>query len=216
MSQRTGGLPIPYFNDDLKTLRISFRKEELFPGVNPSSRIKPKAIMNVRPSITARKIYGTPRFVNWAITPPANVPVSIATPEAIAPLARTDSRVPLYFADFKPSTSHASVAPEKNVKPRPSSIETNAHAQNGPLVCHIKRYRIVDTKSVAEPSRYDARRPSVSAAIPVGNSNNTWPAVKKALAAKAWVMPRPASSRNRVLMPQMKDDAKVDSSVSAT
>ena len=34
------------------------------------------------------------------------------------------------------STSQASTAPEKKVKPRPSSSETSAHAQNGPSICH--------------------------------------------------------------------------------
>ena len=33
------------------------------------------------------------------------------------------------------STSHASTAPEKNVKPRPIRIETSAHAQNGASIC---------------------------------------------------------------------------------
>src|SRR6266545_1488648 len=47
----------------------------------------------------------------------------------------------------RPSTSQASVAPEKNVKPSPSSIELSAHAQNGPWLRHIQKYRRVDTKS---------------------------------------------------------------------
>ena len=33
------------------------------------------------------------------------------------------------------STSHASTAPEKNVKPRPMRIETTAHCQNGASTC---------------------------------------------------------------------------------
>ena len=61
---------------------------------------------------------------------------------------------------------------------------------------------------MADPSRYDVRRPRVSATTPVGTSKSTWPAVKKALAAKASVMLRPASSRNSVLMPQMKRRGK--------
>ena len=75
---------------------------------------------------------------------------------------------------------------------------------------------MVETNSVAAPSRYDVRRPTVSATTPVGTSKSTSPAVKNAFAANAWVMVRPASSRKRVLIPQMNDDAKVESSVSAT
>ena len=36
------------------------------------------------------------------------------------------------------STSHASTAPEKNVKPRPISIDTIAHAQNGASICQSR------------------------------------------------------------------------------
>jgi len=42
------------------------------------------------------------------------------------------------------------------------------------------------------------------------------PAVKKALAAKASALERPASSRKMVLMPQMKEDARVLIRVSAS
>ena len=34
------------------------------------------------------------------------------------------------------STSHASTAPEKNVNPSPSSIDTIAHSQNDASICH--------------------------------------------------------------------------------
>ena len=59
------------------------------------------------------------------------------------------------------------------------------------------------------PSRYDARRPTVSATIPVGTSNSTMPAVKNALAANASRFESPASSRKIVLIPQMNDAASV-------
>ena len=59
------------------------------------------------------------------------------------------------------------------------------------------------------PSRYDARRPTVSATIPVGTSNSTIPAVKNALAANASRFDSPASSRKIVLIPQMSDAASV-------
>jgi len=54
----------------------------------------------------------------------------------------------------------------------------------------------------------------VSATTPVGTSNSTMPAVNRALAVNAAVLLSPASSRNRVLMPQMNDAAKVLNSIS--
>ncbi len=66
---------------------------------------------------------------------------------------------------------------------------------------------------VAVPSRNEKRRPRVSATTPVGISNSTCPTVKKALAANAWALSRPASSRNSVLMPQMNEAASVVNSV---
>ena len=48
----------------------------------------------------------------------------------------------------------------------------------------------------------------MSATTPVGTSNSTMPAVNRALAVNAAVALSPASSRNRVLMPQMNDAAK--------
>ncbi len=61
----------------------------------------------------------------------------------------------------------------------------------------------------------EKRRPLVSATTPVGISKMTWPTAKNALAAKASVLLRPASSRKSVLMPQMNDAASVVRSVSA-
>ena len=56
----------------------------------------------------------------------------------------------------------------------------------------------------------------MSATTPVGTSNTTWPAVKKAFAAKALVTVSSASSRKSVLMPQMNEEANVERSVSVT
>ena len=53
----------------------------------------------------------------------------------IWPRPKTDSRLPVNPVAASASTSHASTAPEKKVKPRPSSIETTAHAQNGASTC---------------------------------------------------------------------------------
>jgi hypothetical protein len=69
---------------------------------------------------------------------------------------------------------------------------------------------------VAAPSRYDARRPRASATTPVGTSNATMPTVKNAFTVNASVTVSPASSRNSVLIPQIIDEASVDSSVSVT
>ena len=71
------------------------------------------------------------------------------------------------------------------------------------------------TVRVIVPSRYDARRPTVSATMPVGTSKTTIPTVKNALAANASRLESPASSRKIVLMPQMKDAARVLPSSSA-
>jgi hypothetical protein len=61
----------------------------------------------------------------------------------------------------------------------------------------------------------DRRRPRVSATTPVGISKSTCPTVKNALAAKASVLLRPASSRKRVLMPQMNEADSVVSRISS-
>jgi len=53
----------------------------------------------------------------------------------------------------------------------------------------------------------------MSAMMPVGTSKITIPPVKNALAAKAPALSSPASRRKRVLMPQMNEAARVDSSV---
>ena len=47
------------------------------------------------------------------------------------PLPNTDSRLPVKPVNASASTSQASTAPEKNVNPSPSRIETIAHHTNG-------------------------------------------------------------------------------------
>jgi hypothetical protein len=81
---------------------------------------------------------GTPSDVTCAITPPATEPPSIAAPPTIWPRPNTASSSPTKPECVSASTSHASTAPEKNVKPRPIRIETSAHAQNAAEVCHMK------------------------------------------------------------------------------
>ncbi len=141
--------------------------------------------------------------------PPATDPVNMAAPPTTCPRPKTDSRLPSKWVAFRASTSQASTAPEKNVKPRPSSIETTAHAQNGASICHSMTYSKVVAASVTVPRRYDTRRPIVSATIPVGTSKMTIPTVKKALAANASRFESPASSRKIVLIPQISDAARV-------
>jgi hypothetical protein len=87
--------------------------------------------------------------------------------------------------------------------------ETAAHCQNGASTCHRSTYKSVDTLSVTVPSRYETRRPTESATIPVGTSNSTMPAVKNAFAANASRFVSPASSRKIVLIPQISDAASV-------
>ena len=71
----------------------------------------------------------------------------------IWPLPKTDSRLPSKPVAVSASTSHASTAPEKNVNPRPSSIETIAQAQNCASSCQSSTYSSVVTASVTVPSR---------------------------------------------------------------
>ena len=100
------------------------------------------------------------------------------------------------------------------MNPSPSSTDTTAHAQNGDSHTQSSQYITVVTASVTVPSRYEARRPSVSATTPVGISKRNMPALKNAFAAKASRFVRPASSRNSVLMPQMNEAASVLPSMS--
>jgi hypothetical protein len=60
-------------------------------------------------------------------------------------------------------------------------------------------------------SRNERRRPLVSATTPVGTSKITMPAVNAALAMNTSKMSSPASSKNKVLTPQMTDADRVNS-----
>ena len=85
--------------------------------------------------------------------PPATDPASIAAPATDWPLANTDSRWPSNLVKVRASTSQASTAPEKKVKPSPMRAEATAHPQNGAMVRHMNRYRSVDANSVTAPRR---------------------------------------------------------------
>ena len=58
-------------------------------------------------------------------------------------------------------------------------------------------------------SRYDTRRPSVSAITPVGTSHITWATVYAAFTSITWKMSSPTDSRKSVLTPQISDCASV-------
>ena len=87
-------------------------------------------------STAARTTNGTPRLVAWAITPPSTEPANIAIPVTTSPRPNTASRLPVYPVDVSASTSQASTAPEKKVKPSPSSTDTIAHQTKGACQSH--------------------------------------------------------------------------------
>ena len=74
ISQRTGGLRKPESIEPRTTLRTAWTGPTSRSGVKPMSRMKRSATTSVTPSIAARRMYGTPRFVTCAIAPPATVP----------------------------------------------------------------------------------------------------------------------------------------------
>src|SRR2546428_6391719 len=209
ISQRTDGTRRPYSIEAAAIFRTSVSTRPPFWGENPTSRMSLNATTNIATRMRPRRTKGIPRFVSWAINPPAPEPVSIATPVTTWPRPKTDSSSPVKPVALSASTSHASTAPEKNVNPRPISMETTAHCQNGAWIRQSSTYSRVDVASVTVPSRYEARRPTVSATTPVGTSKITMPAVKKALAANASRFESPASSRKMVLIPQIKEAASV-------
>src|SRR6478609_10188237 len=209
MSQRTGGLPRPYFTEALSTVRVAAIGPSLRSGVKPMSRMRIAATTNIASSSPTRTRKGAPRLLSCATTPPSTEPTSIALPLKICERPKTVSRLPLYPTALSASTSHASTAPEKKVKPSPSSTETTAHAQKGECQTHSIQYMAVVTASVIVPIRYDARLPTVSATTPVGISKTSMPAVNSAFAANASKLVSPASRRKRVLTPQMNEAASV-------
>src|SRR3989449_1050883 len=194
ISQRTDGTRRPYSIEAEAIFRISVSTLPDFSGENPISCMSLNATTNIATRMRPRRTKGIPRFVSWAINPPATEPVSIATPVTTWPRPKTDSSSPVKPVALSASTSHASTAPEKNVNPRPISMETTAHCQNGAWIRQSSTYSRVDVASVTVPSRYEARRPTVSATTPVGTSKITMPAVKKASikARRALDLPGPS------------------------
>jgi hypothetical protein len=64
---------------------------------------------------------------------------------------------------------------------------------------------------VASERRNEARRPRVSATTPVGTSNRAIAAVNAAFATNTSKIVSPASRRNSVFMPQIRDADRVKS-----
>ena len=89
--------------------------------VKPMSCISRNATTNITARTAARRTNGAPRLTSCASTPPPSEPVSIATPPTICPRPKTSSSAPSKPVASSASTSHASTAPEKNVKPSPSA-----------------------------------------------------------------------------------------------
>ena len=74
MSQRTGGFRSPPSTAPLTTFRTAATGEAPVSGVNPMSRMYHHATTRVTPSMAERTMYGTPRFVSWAMKPPRTEP----------------------------------------------------------------------------------------------------------------------------------------------
>ena len=108
--------------------------------MKPRSFITKAAKTNMSTSIPARSRNGTPRFVAWAMTPPSTEPANIAMPVTMSPRPKTASRLPVYPVEVSASTSHASTAPEKKVKPSPSSTDTIAHQTKGACQSQSSQY----------------------------------------------------------------------------
>jgi hypothetical protein len=136
MSHLTAGTRQPYSIESEAIFRISSSGRPPFSGVKPTSCMSLNATTNMTPSTTPRSTNGTPRLVCSAMNPPATEPASIAAPVTTWPRPNTDSSVPVNPVAASASTSHASTAPEKKVKPRPRSSDEIAHCQNGASICH--------------------------------------------------------------------------------
>jgi hypothetical protein len=138
VSHFTAGTRQPYSIEASAILRIERSGRSPLTGVKPRSRMSRNATPNITPRMTPRSTNGAPRLTCSARKPPATEPVSIATPLTTWPRPKTDSSAPSNPVAPSASTSHASTAPEKNVKPRPMSSETAAHAPNGAAICHSR------------------------------------------------------------------------------
>ena len=127
----------------------------------PMSCMNRKATTSVTPSIPARRMYGTPRSVAWATTPPSTEPSASRPPTQSAP-PKTVSSCP-----------EETGRPEGVDQPRlgGSREEREAQSEAGRRQRPADERRVdlprpdrgVDARSVAAPSRYENRRPRVSA-----------------------------------------------------
>ena len=98
-----------------------------------------QATTSVTPSIAARTMYGTPRF--GRLGDDAAGHRSDEHRHAADRLGPAEDRLQVAGEPGAPraSTSQASVAPEKNVNPRPSRIEATAQPISGAWTCHITK-----------------------------------------------------------------------------
>ena len=152
------GFPSPCSIAPRRTLLTSSTRVLPRLGVKPMSRIITNANTNVtRQDDSARRMYGTPRFVACATGRRRPSRRASRTPSTISPLANTDSsRPPSNPLAVSASTSHASTAPEKNVKPSPRKAEAIAHAQNGAETATSGGRAASTTASVNVPSSTSA------------------------------------------------------------
>src|SRR2546429_393306 len=74
ISQRTDGTRRPYSIEAEAIFRISVSTRPPFSGENPTSCISLKATTNIATRMRPRRTKGIPRFVSWAISPPATEP----------------------------------------------------------------------------------------------------------------------------------------------
>ena len=173
----------------------------------PRSRIRRNATTNIDQEHADAQQERHAEFVACAITPPATEPPNIAAPPTIWPRPNTDSRPPSYRRASSASTSHASTAPEKKVKPSPSSTERTAHAQNGATLPSRYRGRSRRERDRAQEIR-DSPAPGVGDDAGRHLEDDHARGEERVRGERLRVA-RPASSRKSVLMPQMNDAASV-------
>ena len=171
------------------------------------SRIKARASTHITTSTAARRTNGAPRLTSWARNPSLIHRSTFPTP--VKHLPAGEDRLELAReAGGVQRVDEPCLGRAREGEAEPRSSETAAHSQKGASSPTGGRRAPWSTATVT--SRHE-RAPAthMSATIPVGTSNMTMPAVKKALAANASRLLSPASRRKIVLMPQIREAARV-------
>ena len=106
------------------------------------------ATTNMTSRMPARTRSGTPRFESCDDSAEHRTGEHRHVAATITARPKTASRLPRYPVAWRASTSHASTAPEKKVKPSPSRTDTIARAQNGDCHTQSSQYITVVTASV--------------------------------------------------------------------